>query len=94
MLLDDVSSAARDEIPGREKEVKKSAEEKLARAGNTVDHTVQEGELTPQLSTFSSNTTDIQKASSVSKPVSSTSMSRRRGLSTRFSARSTRRTVR
>ncbi|KAF8543603.1 hypothetical protein BDD12DRAFT_907149 [Trichophaea hybrida] len=38
-----VSSAVRDEVPGRGKEYKKSAEETMARVGSTVDRNVEEG---------------------------------------------------
>jgi hypothetical protein len=38
-----MSSAIRDEFPGRGKEYKKSAEETMARVGSTVDSNVEEG---------------------------------------------------
>jgi len=38
-----MSSSVRDELPGRGKEYKKSAEEKMARVGSTVDRSVEEG---------------------------------------------------
>jgi len=38
-----MSSAVRDEFPGRGKEYKKSAEETMARVGSTVDSNVEEG---------------------------------------------------
>ncbi|KAA8906410.1 hypothetical protein FN846DRAFT_718019 [Sphaerosporella brunnea] len=38
-----VSSSIRDELPGREKEVKTGAEETMARAGATIDSKVEEG---------------------------------------------------
>lgn len=40
-----MSSSVRGELPGKEKEYKKSAEETLARVGSSVDNNIDEGML-------------------------------------------------